>query len=527
MGWREHGTLRADHLGPLDTATRLAGMMPDLLDDLEWRGLIAQSTDRTALREALDSGPVTFYTGFDPTAPSLHVGHLVQLLNMRRLQQAGHRPIALVGGATGLIGDPRETTERAMQPTDVVADWVGKIRRQIEPFFDFDGPNAAIVVNNLDWTAQLSAIELLRDVGKNFRLGTMLSKDIVARRLASEEGISYTEFSYQLLQANDFRELLRRYDCVLQVAGNDQWGNLVAGIDLIRKTDGRSVHALTSPLITKSDGSKMGKSEGGAVWLDPELLSPYAFYQYWINTADEDVVNYLKVFTFRSREDIEELERAVEQRPGAREAQRALAADLTTLVHGADATAQIEAASQALFGRGDLRELDQQTLAAALRELPTAQVQPGASIVDAMVAAELVNSKSAARRAIKEGGAYLNNVKIDSEDQIFDPNDLLFGKYAVLRRGKKPSLPLSHPRAEFEPSCLPTPATAEDGTRSVARQLHRPHLAPAPAWAMRALLGDAARDLLLADLRVASKPLVNEGGFRFQDAELAGALAGI
>jgi len=415
----------------------LAQMTADLIDDLKWRGLIAQSTDEAALRQALAAGPVTFYTGFDPTAPSLHVGHLVQLLNMRRLQQAGHRPIALVGGATGLIGDPRETTERAMQPADVVAGWVAKIRQQIEPFFEFDGPNGAIVVNNLDWTAQLSAIELLREVGKNFRLGTMLSKDIVARRLASDEGISYTEFSYQLLQANDFRELLRRYGCTLQVAGNDQWGNLVAGIDLIRKTDGASVHALTSPLITKSDGSKMGKSEGGAVWLDPEMLSPYAFYQYWINTADDDVVHYLKVFTFRTREEIEELERAVAERPGAREAQRTLAADLTTLVHGQAATDAVVAASQALFGRGELGGLDEATLASALAELGSTEVAVGDSVVDAMVASGLVASKSAARRAIADGGAYLNNQKIASEDQTFTPDDLLHGKYAVLRRGKK------------------------------------------------------------------------------------------
>jgi tyrosyl-tRNA synthetase len=412
-------------------------MMPDVLEDLKWRGLIAQCTDADALREALLSGPVTFYTGFDPTAPSLHVGHLVQLITMRRLQQAGHKPIALVGGATGLIGDPRETTERAMQDTDVVAGWVEKIRNQISPFFDFDGPNAAILVNNLDWTADISAIDLLRDIGKHFRLGTMLAKDIVARRLASDEGISFTEFSYQLLQGNDFRELLRRYGCTLQCAGNDQWGNIVAGIDLIRKTDGKTVHGMTSPLITKSDGTKMGKSEGGAVWLDADLMSPYAFYQYWINTADDDVINYLKVFTFRSHAEIEALAQAVSERPGAREAQRTLAEDLTTLVHGANATRDVIEASQALFGRGELGQLDERTLRAALSELKTADVAVGDSVIDAMVASELVPSKSAARRAIAEGGAYLNNAKITDPDAVFAEADLLHGQFAVLRRGKK------------------------------------------------------------------------------------------
>lgn len=411
--------------------------MENILDDLKWRGLIAQSTDEAALREALENGMVTYYTGFDPTAASLHVGHLVQAITMRRLQQAGHRPIVLVGGATGLIGDPRETTERALNDTEVVKGWVEKIRAQLKPFFETEGPNGAIFVNNLDWTAEISAIELLRDIGKHFRLGTMLSKDIVARRLASDEGISFTEFSYQLLQGNDFRELLNRYGCILQCAGNDQWGNIVAGIDLIRKTNGTPVHGLTTKLITKSDGSKMGKSEGGAVWLDGDLFSPYAFYQYWLNTADDDVIHYLKVFTFRTREEIEALEAELQANPGARAAQRALAGDLTTLVHGQAATDGVVAASQALFGRGDLAELDERTLAGALSELGSAQVQVGDNIVDAMVESGLVESKSAARRAIKEGGAYLNNAKVTSEDQTFTTADLLYGKYAVLRRGKK------------------------------------------------------------------------------------------
>ncbi|AEG44117.1 tyrosine--tRNA ligase [Isoptericola variabilis] len=411
--------------------------MTDVLDELHWRGLVAQTTDEAALRDALSEGPVTYYAGFDPTAQSLHVGHLVQLLNMRRVQMAGHKPLALVGGATGLIGDPRPTTERSMQSRDVVAGWVERIRAQIEPFLDFEGPYAARMVNNLDWTGEMSAIDFLRDVGKHFRVGTMISKDIVARRLRSDEGISYTEFSYQVLQGMDFRELYTRFGCTLQMGGNDQWGNLLAGVELIRKTEGVAAHALTSPLITKADGSKMGKSEGGAVWLDPELTSPYAFYQFWLNTADADVVRYLKVFTFRTRDEIAELEQAVAERPFAREAQRTLASDVTTLVHGQGATDAVIAASQALFGRGDLGSLDARTLGAAVAELPRTTAKAGDLVVDAFVGSGLVASKAAARRAIAEGGAYVNNVKVTSEEQVLEPDDLLHGRYAVLRRGKK------------------------------------------------------------------------------------------
>ncbi len=411
--------------------------MTDVLDELHWRGLVAQTTDEAALRDALSEGPVTYYTGFDPTAQSLHVGHMVQLLNMRRMQLGGHKPLALVGGATGLIGDPRPTTERSMQSRDVVAGWVERIRAQIEPFLDFEGTYAARMVNNLDWTGEMSAIDLLRDVGKHFRVGTMLSKDIVARRLRSDEGISYTEFSYQVLQGMDFRELYKRFGCTLQMGGNDQWGNLLAGVELIRKTEGVAAHALTSPLITKADGSKMGKSEGGAVWLDPELTSPYAFYQFWLNTADADAVRYLKVFTFRTREEIAELEAAVAERPFAREAQRTLASDVTTLVHGQAATDAVVAASQALFGRGELGALDPGTLAAAVAELPRTTAKAGDLVVDALVGTGLVASKAAARRAIAEGGAYVNNVKVTSDEQVLQPADLLHGRYAVLRRGKK------------------------------------------------------------------------------------------
>ncbi len=411
--------------------------MTDVLDELHWRGLVAQTTDEAALRDALSEGPVTYYTGFDPTAQSLHVGHMVQLLNMRRMQLGGNKPLALVGGATGLIGDPRPTTERSMQSPEVVAGWVERIRAQIEPFLDFEGTYAARMVNNLDWTGEMSAIDLLRDVGKHFRVGTMLSKDIVARRLRSDEGISYTEFSYQVLQGMDFRELYKRFGCTLQMGGNDQWGNLLAGVELIRKTEGVAAHALTSPLITKADGSKMGKSEGGAVWLDPELTSPYAFYQFWLNTADADVVRYLKVFTFRTREEIEGLEQEVAERPFAREAQRTLASDVTTLVHGQAATDAVVAASQALFGRGELGSLDAGTLGAAVAELPRTTAKAGDLVVDALVGSGLVASKAAARRAIAEGGAYVNNVKVASEEQVLEPADLLHGRYAVLRRGKK------------------------------------------------------------------------------------------
>jgi tyrosyl-tRNA synthetase len=409
----------------------------NVLDELHWRGLVAQSTDEAALRSALAEGPVTYYVGFDPTAPSLHIGNLVQVLTARRLQLAGHKPLALVGGATGLIGDPRDSGERTLNSPEVVSGWVEKIRTQIEPHLDFEGPTAARMVNNLDWTAPLSAIDFLRDIGKHYRLGTMLSKEIVARRLRSEEGISFTEFSYQILQGMDYRELFQRYGCTLQLGGNDQWGNLLSGVELIRKSEGVPVHALTTPLITKADGTKFGKTEGGSVWLDPELTSPYAFFQFWVNTADADVVNYLKVFTFRTREEIEELERATTERPFAREAQRVLAADVTTLVHGQAATDAVVAASQALFGRGELGDLDAATLRSAVAELPRTTAKAGDLVVDVLVGTGLVDSKSAARRAIAEGGAYVNNVKVTSEDAVLQSSDLLHGRFAVLRRGKR------------------------------------------------------------------------------------------
>ncbi len=411
--------------------------MTDILDELEWRGLVAQTTDRDALSAALAAGPVTFYTGFDPTAPSLHHGHLVQLVVMRHLQLAGHRPLALVGGATGLIGDPRMSGERVLNTKDTVGEWVDRLRAQIERFLDFGGDNPARMVNNLDWTGPMSAIDFLRDVGKHYRLGTMLAKDTVARRLASEEGISFTEFSYQILQGMDFRELHARYGCTLQTGGSDQWGNLLSGVDLVRKADRASVHALTTPLITKADGTKFGKSEGGAIWLAPDMMTPYAFYQFWLNTDDADVVRYLKVFTFRTREQIAELQTAVEERPAAREGQRALAYDVTALVHGAHAADAVVAASQALFGRGSLADLDEPTLAAAVAELPTAPGRAGDSLVDLLAATGIVVSKAAARRAIAEGGASVNNVRVPSDDAVLAPEDLLHGRWAVLRRGKR------------------------------------------------------------------------------------------
>ncbi|MET7797715.1 tyrosine--tRNA ligase [Streptomyces decoyicus] len=412
--------------------------MTAIVDEFSWRGLIAQSTDQDALRKALADGPVTFYCGFDPTAPSLHVGHLVQVLTLRRLQQAGHRPLALVGGATGHIGDPRPTAERTLNDPETIAQWVTRLRAQIEPYLSFEGDNAATMVNNLDWTAGLSAIEFLRDIGKHFRVNKMLTKDSVAQRLASDQGISYTEFSYQLLQAMDFLQLYRRYGCTVQTGGSDQWGNLTAGLDLIHRLEPHAeVHALATPLMTKADGTKFGKSETGTLWLDPEMTTPYAFYQFWLNTDDRDISRYMRILSFKSREELEELEKVTEERPQARTAQRALAEELTTLVHGADQCAAVIAASKALFGQGELVELDETTLAAALSELPNAKVSKLGQVTDLFADAGLVASKSAARRTVKEGGAYVNNVKVTAEDAVATADELLHGRWLVLRRGKK------------------------------------------------------------------------------------------
>ena len=412
--------------------------MTDILDELQWRGLLAQHTDLEALRAHLAAGPVTFYCGYDPTAPSLHHGHLVQLIVMRHLQLAGHRPLALVGGATGQIGDPRQSGERQLQSTEVVKGWADRLRAQISRFLDFEGPAAARMVNNLDWTQEMSAIDLLRTIGKYFRVGTMLNKDIVARRIASDEGISYTEFSYQVLQANDFLELYRRHGCTLETGGNDQWGNMVGGVDLIRKVEGVDTHVMTTPIITKADGTKFGKSEGGAIWLDPEMMTPYAFYQFWLQVADEDVVRFLKIFTFKSREEIEALAAEVAERPHQRAAQKALAASVTELVHGADQLARVLAATDALWGGGDIRDLDEATLAAATADLPRASLTLGESTVaDALVALGFEKGKTAARRTISSGGASINNLKVTDSEAILRQEDVLAGGLALIRKGRK------------------------------------------------------------------------------------------
>jgi tyrosyl-tRNA synthetase len=415
----------------------------DIIDDLNWRGLIAVSTDLDLLRKALDTDLVTFYCGFDPTAPGLHIGNLVQLLTMRRLQLAGHRPIAIVGGATGLIGDPSgKSVERVLNEPGVVAGWVERIRAEVSRFLDFSpGATAATVVSNLDWTGQMSAIEFLRDIGKHFPVNQMLSREVVRGRL-EVGGLSYTEFSYQILQGNDFLELHRRHGCTLQTGGSDQWGNLVSGVDLIRRVTGATVHALATPLITKPDGTKYGKTEGEAVWLSQDMMSSYAFYQFWVNRADAEMPTLLRVFSFLSRAEIEELEREIAARPAARRAQRHLAEEMTILVHGQAELARVQAASEALFGRGELRALDAVTLAAAIAEVPHAEIDvpPGSplpSVVDLMAACGIVDSKSAARRTIAEGGAYLNNEKVAQEDAVPSDGDLLNASFLVLRRGKR------------------------------------------------------------------------------------------
>ncbi len=413
----------------------------DLVDELEWRGLLALTTDLDALRADLARGPVTFYVGIDPSGPSMHHGHLVQVLTARRFQRAGHRPIALVGGSTGLIGDPKPDAERTLNDPAVVAAWANRIRSQIEPFLDFEGPASARMVNNLDWTAEITAIELLRDIGRHFRVNRMIAKEAVAARMASESGISYTEFSYQILQAIDYLELHRRYGCTLQTGGSDQWGNITAGVDLVRRVEGATVHALATPLLTRADGTKFGKSDAaGAVWLDPELLSPYAFYQFWFNSSDADVPGYLRALSFRSRVEIEILEQEIRERPAARAGQRALAAELTTLVHGPTECAAVVAASRALFGQGDLAELDERTLAAALAELPQSVLsadEPLPPVVDLLAATGLVASRSAARRTVAEGGAYVNNVRITDPAVVPSTTDLMHGRWLVLRRGKR------------------------------------------------------------------------------------------
>ena len=413
-------------------------MTNNIIDELQWRGLINQSTDLEQLREACEQ-PITLYCGFDPTGPSLHAGHLVPLLMLRRFQQAGHNPIVLAGGATGMIGDPRDVGERAMLADGQVAEWADRIINQLSRFVDFDGEHAARLVNNNDWTKNLSVTQFLRDVGKHFSLNTMLARDTVKRRL-DNDGISYTEFSYMLLQANDYVQLHNTYGCSLQIGGGDQWGNIVSGVDLNRRINGATVHALTVPLVTDADGNKFGKSTGGGkLWLDPEMTSPYAWYQYFINAADVDVIRYLRWFTFLTQEELAELQQAVDERPHTREAQRRLAQEMTNLVHGKDATHAVELAAQALFGRAELTELDEETLAGALSETTIAEIgaDDSRTIVDLLVASGLVESKKAARRAVNEGGAYVNNQRITSDEWQPTNEDLLHGRWLVLRRGKK------------------------------------------------------------------------------------------
>ena len=404
-------------------------------DELVWRGLIHVSTDQDELRDLLSGPPIVFYCGFDPTAPSLHLGNLVQLLTMRRLQLAGHRPLGLVGGSTGLIGDPRPTAERTLNTPETVAAWVDRLRAQVERFLTFEGDNAARMVNNLDWTAPLSAIDFLREIGKHFRVGTMLKKDAVSARLNSEAGISYTEFSYQILQGMDYLELYRSYGCVLQTGGSDQWGNLTSGTDLVRRVEGVSVHAIGTPLITNSDGTKFGKSEGNAIWLDAEMCSPWTMYQFWLNTDDRDVIDRLKVFTFLTRAEIDEYSRRVAEAPFRRAAQKRLAREVVTTVHGSEATEAVIAATEALFGQGDLTALDAAVLRSALDELPHAAVAPGATVVEALTATGLVSSSSEARRAIAQGGVSLDGAKVTADDTVVRGS--LPGGVSVLRRGKK------------------------------------------------------------------------------------------
>jgi len=415
-------------------------MSNPLLEDLEWRGLIAQSTDRKELEQAL-AKPMSLYLGFDPTAPSLHVGNLVVLLVLRRFQLAGHRPIPLVGGATGLVGDPSgRSEERSLNDEQVVAEWVSKIKKQLEKIIDFsDKKTGAVMANNLDWTKPVSALEFLRDIGKHFSVNQMLAKDSVANRLATA-GISYTEFSYQVLQAFDFLELYRRYECKLQIGGSDQWGNIVAGLDLIRKVEGGAAHALTVPLLAKADGSKFGKTAGGSIWLDPQMTSAYEFFQYWLNSDDADMPKLLKVFSMKSKIEIERLIETVKTNPGAREAHRELARELTTMIHGEQMAQKVELAAKALFGHSDISELDLATLDSALAQLPRTQIakgQPLPTWVDLLAATGVVDSKSAARRIVKEGGAYLNNQKVENEDFTPSKADLLHGKYLLLRKGKR------------------------------------------------------------------------------------------
>ena len=411
-----------------------------LLRDLHARGLIAQITDAAALDELLDKTSVTLYCGFDPTADSLHLGHLVPVLLLKRFQQAGHTPIALVGGATGMIGDPSfKATERKLNTPDIIAGWVDKIRGQVAPFLDFNGANAAIMANNFDWFGSMGALDFLRDIGKHFSVNAMIKKESVQQRInRDEQGISYTEFSYSLLQGYDFSELNRRHDCVLQIGGSDQWGNITAGADLTRRLNQKHVFGLTLPLVTKSDGTKFGKTESGAVWLDGRKTSPYAFYQFWLNTADADVYKFLRYFTFLSVAEIEAIEAADRDSGKKPEAQRILAEQATELVHGKAALEAAQRISQSLFsGSVDaLTETDFEQL--AQDGVPGVALESSADgLIDALVAAGLAKSKSEARGFLQSGSVTVNGAKIDTLDYRFTDTDRRFGRFTLLRRGKK------------------------------------------------------------------------------------------
>ncbi|MEO8851950.1 MAG: tyrosine--tRNA ligase [Allobranchiibius sp.] len=426
--------------------------MTDIFEELQWRGMVAQTTDETALKEALAGGQLTIYCGFDPTAPSLHFGNLVQLVLLRRLQRAGHRVLCLVGGSTGQIGDPRPSSERVLKTREQTAEWVGRISEQVRPFLDFEGSNPAVVVNNLDWTQDLSALDFLRDVGKYFRVNTMIKKDAVAARLNSEHGISYTEFSYQVLQGLDYLHLFREYGCTVQTGAVDQWGNILAGVDLIRAAEGSSVHVLTTPLLTDAGGQKYGKSEGNAIWLDRGMFSSWAFYQFWVNAEDADVIKLLKVFTDLGKAEIEALDTQVREEPFRRTAQRTLAEQVTTLVHGVSATQSAQVASAALFAKGDVRAIDAATLKDATAELPGADVAPGASIIDALVATGVADSRNAARRLVDDGGVSVNNVKVTSTDAVLGEQDYMHGCVILLKRGRKHLAAIRRPGVDLAPS---------------------------------------------------------------------------
>ncbi len=405
----------------------------DIIEDLEFRGLINQSTDLDKLKKKLQN-PVVLYAGFDPTSDSLHVGNLLQILMLKRFQEAGHKPIALVGGATGLIGDPSgKDEERQLNPQEKVEEWGDRIKDQLERFLDFDG--SAEIVNNYDWLKDLRVIPFLRDVGKNFSVNSMIAKESVKSRLDS--GISFTEFSYQVLQSYDYLNLYRNYDCELQVGGSDQWGNITAGVDLVRRVEGEQVFGLTAPLVTKSDGTKFGKTAGGAVWLDSEKTTPYEFYQFWINVSDDDVVKLLKFFTFISHDEINNLEKEVENNPADRKAQKRLAGEVTRLVHGERLTKRAKKISEALF-EGSIKELNKDEIEEGFKNVPSYEVSgTKIELVELLKESGVVSSKRQAREDIENGAIYINEKEITDVEKKIGLEERLHDEYLVIRRGKK------------------------------------------------------------------------------------------